>query len=192
MPSRLRRHDEFGHIHFITFSCYRRLRFFQDDSIRRTFVDAMRLTREKHGIRWLGYVIMPEHVHLLVLPQVPRTDQPVPISIILQHLKGASGRLGKQALREVWRRKRTLGTRALDTWATGVGEKPFWKPRGYDFNVVDERKVIEKLGYVHANPVRRGLVERAEQWRWSSYRYYELGDDSLIGMDWDGSFPIVL
>jgi len=192
MPSRLRRHDEFGHIHFITFSCYRRLRFFQDDSIRRTFVDAMRLTREKHGIRWIGYVIMPEHVHLLVLPQVPRTDQPVPISIILQHLKGASGRLGKQALREVWRRKRTLGTRALDTWATGVGEKPFWKPRGYDFNVVDERKVIEKLGYVHANPVRRGLVERAEQWRWSSYRYYELGDDSLIGMDWDGSFPIVL
>ena len=50
----------------------------------------------------------------------------------------------------------------------------------------------EKLDYVHGNPVTRGLVDRPEQWPWSSFRFYELGDDSLIAMDWDGGFPLRL
>ena len=70
-------------------------------------------------------------------------------------------------------------------------EKCFWKPRGYDFNVLDERKVVEKLDYMHNNPIRRRLVDRPGQWRWSSYRWYDPGDDSFIGMAWDGAFPIV-
>jgi putative transposase len=48
-----------------------------------------------------------------------------------------------------------------------------------------------KLDYIHKNPITRGLVDRAEEWPWSSYRFYELGDSSLIAMDWDGSWPIV-
>ena len=80
----------------------------------------------------------------------------------------------------------------MDAWATGAGPKPFWKPRAYDFNVVAEEKVLEKLGYMHRNPVTRGLVGRPEQWRWSSYRFYELADDSLIRMDWDGVLPLTL
>ena len=88
----------------------------------------------------------------------------------------------------LWGRRRSIGGRP----ATGDGPKPFWKPRGYDFNVADEKKVLEKLEYMHANPVRRGLVERPEQWLWSSYRFYELNDASSIAMDWNGAFPIVL
>ena len=192
MPSRLRRHDEHGHIHFITSSCFRRLQFFRHESVKQAFIDAMKLSREKFAIRWLGYVIMPEHVHLLVLPQQPGAAEPTPISAVLNHLKGASGRQGKHELRDIWRHRRSLGTRPLDAWATGDEPKPLWKPRGYDFNVVDEMKVIEKLDYMHANPIRRGLVDRPEQWRWSSHRFYELGDRSLIAMDWDGAFPIEL
>lgn len=48
----------------------------------------------------------------------------------------------------------------------------FWQHRFYDFNVFTERKRKEKLDYMHLNPVRRGLVERPEDWRWSSYRYH--------------------
>ncbi len=192
MPSRLRRHDEWGHIHFVTFSCFRRLQFFRHEIVRDTFVGCMKLVCAKFKLRWLGYVMMPEHVHLLVLPQPPAADAPTPISEVLHDLKGSSGRRGKIALRGVWKSRRSLGSPPLDAWATGAGEKPFWKPRGYDFNVLDERKVIEKLDYMHNNPIRRRLVDRPEQWRWSSYRWYELGDDSLIGMDWDGAFPIVV
>jgi putative transposase len=192
MPSRLRRHDEHGHIHFVTVSCCRRLQFFRHPTVRNSFIQAMIFVRQKHGIRWLGYVVMPEHVHLLVLPQVNARIEPTPISSVLHDLKGAAGRLGKAALRDVWRRDRSLGTPPLDAWAFGNGPKPFWKPRGYDFNVTSEDKVLEKLQYIHANPIRRGLVENPEEWPWSSYRFYELGDDSLISMDWDGGFPILV
>jgi putative transposase len=192
MPSRLRRHDEFGQVHFLTISCFRRLQFFRHDAVKLSFIRAMEVTRGKHGVRWLGYVVMPEHVHVLALPQRLGSDQVTPISVVLHDLKQRSGHAGKEALREAWREHRSLGTKPLDAWATGIGPKPFWKPRAYDFNVVAEQKVSEKLEYMHRNPVTRGLVERPEQWRWSSYRFYELGDESLIRMDWDGVLPLKL
>jgi len=51
-----------------------------------------------------------------------------------------------------------------------------WQARFYDFNVWTERKRIEKLRYMHRNPVQRGLVESPEQWRWSSFRWYLCGE----------------
>lgn len=147
--------------------------------------------RAKLGIRWLGYVIMPEHVHLLLFPHPTGVDEPVPIPTILQHLKQDAGRKGKAVLRDVWRLRRTLGAKPLDAWALGRGPKPFWKTRGHDFNVTKLETLHQKLDYMHKNPITRGLVDRAEEWPWSSYRYYELGDDSIIRMDWDGTWPIV-
>ena len=58
-----------------------------------------------------------------------------------------------------------------------------WQRRFYDMNIWSERKVIEKLNYMHANPVRRRLVVSPDQWEWSSYRYYHLQDDSVLAMD---------
>jgi REP-associated tyrosine transposase len=57
---------------------------------------------------------------------------------------------------------------------------PFWYTRSYDFNVFTEKKKIEKLRYMHRNPVKRGLVESPEQWMWSSYRYYLLGEEGPV------------
>jgi REP element-mobilizing transposase RayT len=86
MPGRLRRHNESGHVHFVTVSTFRRLQFFRHVPVRDAFVDAMRSVRAKYPIRWLGYVVMPEHVHLLVLPQASADAVPTPISDILQRL----------------------------------------------------------------------------------------------------------
>jgi putative transposase len=191
MPGRLRRHDEHGHVHFLTFSCYRRLQFFRHESVKEVMVDAMIRTRAKLGIRRIGYVIMPEHVHLLVFPVPVGAEEPVPISQVLHHVKQYAGRQGKGALRSIWREHHTLGALPMDRWALGSGDKPFWKTRGYDFNVTTDKTLRAKLDYMHRNPVTRGLVDQPEQWAWSSYRYYELDDDSLIAMDWDGSWPIV-
>ena len=79
----------------------------------------------------------------------------------------------------------------MDAWALGSGTRPFWKTRAYDFNVTTEQTLHAKLHYIHKNPITRGLVQRGEQWVWSSCRYYEYDDDSVIAMDWDGSWPIV-
>jgi len=55
-----------------------------------------------------------------------------------------------------------------------------WQPRFYDFNVWTEGKRIEKLRYMHQNPVKRGLVVEPEQWRWSSFRSYAFGEVGLV------------
>ncbi len=65
----------------------------------------------------------------------------------------------------------TQGTPFLDLDATSIPH-PFWLARFYDFNVWTEKKRIEKLRYIHRNPVKRGLVASPEQWRWSSFRWY--------------------
>ncbi len=191
MPSKLRRYDEYGHVHFLTISCYRRLQFFRHDPVKRVFVDGMGHTRAKLRIRWVGYVVMPEHVHLLLFPMPIGADEPVGVSTVLHDLKQYVGRHGKEALRSIWRQARSLGRPPMDAWALGSGAKPFWKTRAYDFNVTTEKTLHAKLDYIHKNPITRGLAQRAEQWVWSSYRYYEYDDDSVIALDWDGSWPIV-
>jgi putative transposase len=68
-------------------------------------------------------------------------------------------------------------------------ERPFWQPRYYDFNVHNEEKRIEKLRYMHRNPVKRGLVEKPEQWAWSSFRHYATGEIGTVEIEsfWTGA-----
>ena len=63
------------------------------------------------------------------------------------------------------------------------GRKPFWQARYYDFNVWTERKRIEKLRYMHRNPVKRGLVENPEDWLWSSFRQYVSGAQGMVEIE---------
>jgi len=58
-----------------------------------------------------------------------------------------------------------------------------WQRRFYDFNVWTERKRIEKLRYMHRNPVKRGLVENPEDWQWSSFRFYAYGEAGLVRLN---------
>lgn len=77
-------------------------------------------------------------------------------------------------------------------------EDSFWQARYYDFNVWSEKKFVEKLRYIHRNPVKRGLVARPEDWRWSSFRYYALAAVGVVEIEsqwtarkreWAGVFP---
>ena len=60
---------------------------------------------------------------------------------------------------------------------------PFWQSRYYDFNVFREQKLVEKLDYMHQNPVQRGLVTRAEDWKWSSARHYATGEEFRVEIE---------
>jgi hypothetical protein len=61
----------------------------------------------------------------------------------------------------------------------------FWQSRFYDFNLWGQQKEVEKLKYLHRNPVVRGLVASPEDWRWSSYRSYAYGEPGLVRInDW--------
>ena len=62
-------------------------------------------------------------------------------------------------------------------------QRPFWQARYYDFNVFTDGKRIEKLDYIHCNPVKRGLVESPEDWLWSSCRYYQTGEQGRVEIE---------
>jgi putative transposase len=151
MPSGLIRLQREGDDHFVTFSCYCREPYLDPASSKDIFLDSLELTRRRYNFEVLGYVVMPEHVHLLVSEP---EDPELPLSKALQSLKlSVSKRLT---------------------------QRPFWQTRYYDFNVFTHNKRVEKLKYMHRNPVTRGLVEKPEDWRWSSFRHYLSGEPAPV------------
>ncbi len=192
MPSRLRRIDEPGHTHFWTLSCYRRLQFFHDDGMKRVVIAALRNLSEKFGICLIACVVMPEHLHVMLYPHRRGDDVPISISELLQAFKQGIGYYGKQRLRTVWRKQGALWSLPLNRWAYGQFDKQeIMNTRGYDRNIFTEKELREKVDYIHKNPVTRGLVAGAADWKWSSFRYYEMRDSSVLPMGWNGAWPII-
>ncbi len=131
MIARLVRYQHCGCFHFVTFSCYRRQALLETASAYCVFERELETVRQRYAFVVAGYVLMPEHVHLLVGEPIRSA-----LSIALQVLKQQTSR--KLKVR---------------------GEAQFWQRRYYDFNVWSDEKRIEKLRYMHRNPLKRGLVE---------------------------------
>jgi putative transposase len=173
MPKGLKRYYGQGHLHFLTFSCYRRLPLLGTARARAAFVKALAVVRARYRFLLVGYVVMPEHVHLLI-SEGPKCTP----SLVLKVLK--------QRVSRDLRKKRAhvpKGQMRLD-FKDGEGALPrFWQPRFYDFNVYSAKKIREKIEYMHANPVKRGLVGNPGEWVWSSFVSYENGEGGLVTID---------
>ena len=172
MPAGLRRYYGKGHQHFITFSCYRRLPLLKTVRARDVFVKELGKVRDEMGFRLLGYVVMPEHVHLL-MSEPPRGTP----STVLQKLKLRVARKLRKRRKPAWAGQMRLPFAGAEEPLRG-----FWQARFYDFNVYSRGKKREKLNYMHANPVIRGLVKHPKDWPWSSWRCY-YGRGGLLGID---------
>ena len=139
MPIGLVRIQDANELHFLTFSCYQRRNYLHTDSSKDLVVKALERMSQSYGFAMDGFVVMPNHVHLL---------------------------LGEP-------RNGTLA-RAMQAIKVSVAKRspyrPFWQARYFDLNVYTDRKRIEKLNYIHWNPVKKGLVEKPEDWKWSSFR----------------------
>ena len=159
MPRGLKRYQEARELHFITFSCYHRQPLLASPRAMHLFEVALELSRRRYGFYVIGYVGMPEHVHLLISEPERGT-----LASALQAIKQSVSR-------------RLIGDR-----------EHFWQARYYDFNVWTKRKRVEKLCYIHRNPVKRGLVEKPEDWAWSSFRHYLTGAESVVEIEspWTG------
>jgi putative transposase len=133
------------------------------------FLQILERVRRRYRLVVLGYVVMPEHVHLLISePQresVPTAIQALKLGVVRSLQVGAVPTSRKRS--EKWGTPSINGSQKAN---------PFWQARFYDFNVWTEKKRIEKLRYIHRNPVARGLVASPEQWRWSSFRWYSSGE----------------
>ena len=173
MPKNLKRYYGRGDLHFVTFSCYRRLPLLGTISARNLFVRALGKIRERYKFLLVGYVVMPEHVHLLI-SEPPKATPSVVLKVLKQRVSCDMRKT---------RGRHFAGQREF-SFMKCEGELPrFWQPRFYDFNVYSRKKEREKLEYMHANPVMRGLVKNPSDWIWSSYLFYEKGEPGLLPMD---------
>ena len=156
MPEGLKRYQQARQLHYITFNCYQHAPHLATAAARDLFEQTLERLRRWYGFYVNAYVVMPEHVHLLVSEPERGT-----LAVAIQMLK-------------------QIVSRKLHGSATGAA---FWQRRYYDFNVWSRRKLVEKMQYIHQNPVRRGLVARAKDWRWSSFRHLALGEDSMVEIE---------
>ncbi len=146
MPKGLHRRYGLRHLHFITCSCYRRLPLFASARAKNSFVKILGEVRDRYGFTLAGYVVMPNHIHLLIGEPAKGTP-----STIMQVLKQrVSPRLRRKS-----RIKPTPSQLALPFSQPNDSLPQFWQPRFYDFNVWSQSKFVEKLHYMHMNPVKK-------------------------------------
>ena len=146
MPYGLNRFQQSEALHFITFSCFHRLPLLEAPESKNTVEAVLEATRARHQARIYAYVLMPEHIHLLI-------NEP-PSILVAQFLK---------AFKQITSRK-----------LRGAREK-FWQERYYDSNVHGEDERSEVIRYIHRNPVKRGLVASPGDYPWSSFNHYATG-----------------
>lgn len=154
MPRGLIRNQQSGEMHFITFSCYHRHALLASARAKSVFEAALEKARQRYQFFVVGYVVMPEHVHLLLSEPECGT-----LFSALQSIKQSVSR----------------------KFVTCDGR--FWQERYYDFNVYTKKKWIEKLRYIHRNPVNRGLVTKPEDWPWSSFLHYATGERGVVEIE---------
>ena len=119
---------------------------------------------------------MPTHCHLLIKPHDPAC-----VSAVLYGLKKS---VTNRALAWARRHRPASLARMADRTPNGQVCHRFWqRGGGHDRNIYGPREIRQKISYIHANPVRSGLVDHPAKWFWSSYRAWETGEDVPMAID---------
>jgi putative transposase len=149
----------------LTFSCYRRYRFLASDRTCGWLAEAIERARRKHDFALWAFVFMPEHTHLIIRPA--RGD--ASLAAILQSIKQP---VGQRAIAFLESESPDWLPR-ITRHRGGKPERLFWQSGGgYDRNILEPSTLMSMVDYLHRNPVRRGLVERPTDWKWSSAGWY--------------------
>jgi len=154
MPSGLKRFQKAEALHFITFSCFHRLSFLEVSQPKAVVEAILEQTRARHEARIYAYVLMPEHVHLLI-NEPPRILLAQLVKVVKQ---GSSRKL--------------RGDR-----------DQFWQPRYFDASIRGEHARSEVVRYIHRNPVKRGLVADPRDYPWSSFNHYATGVRGIVEIE---------
>ena len=161
--------DDFRYVHFITFGVDKKRRLLEMEMPREILLEVFNHQLDSFSAKCLGFVVMPDHVHLLVC--FSETGQ---LSRFMHGLK----RMSSFRIRKWFKEKCINYFQEVD-----LGDR-FWLPKYYSFEIETQEKLEEKLEYIHMNPVRSELVSKAVDWEWSSARWYYLGEDVSVPLEW--------
>ncbi len=162
---RVKHYHEPGDLHELTFSCYHRLPLLTNDAWCDYLAESIDKASRDHDMKLIAFVFMPEHVHLLVLPE----SQPN----ISRYLASIKRPCSVKVKSDLIASKSKLLDRLIVRERPGKMVFRFWQEGpGYDRNMQFEKSVLASIDYLHNNPVRRGLCRGATDWFWSSVRFY--------------------
>jgi putative transposase len=159
---KLKHFDSTGTARFITFICYRREPSLVDEKAKGILAHYIDQTRQKYKFRILGYVFMPDHVHLVIHP-----IDGTPIGKVIREIKSLSAR--------EWFKDKLF--------ESPEAKRVFWQKRCYDHNCRTTVDTREKITYCHNNPVLRNLVDEPAKWEWSSCNWYLGSRDVPLKID---------
>jgi len=160
MPE-LRHYDDLGTARFVTFGCHDQQCLLSDISAKKILVSQINNAREKYRFKIFGYVIMPDHVHLVIYP-----PEGMKLGLVMREIKSKTAREYFASIKK-----------------EPEGKRVFWQKRCYDHNCRSVGAVWEKIKYCHKNPVRRGLVADPGGYIWSSFNWYQGERDVPLEMD---------
>jgi putative transposase len=173
----MKQHNNDDWVYYITTAIYNRLPILVRPTYVIALIDSLNYYRYKHHFLLPGYVIMPDHIHLLISPH-----SELDVSAIMRDFKKfTSVRIIRQA--EVEGKDEWLSAFEAAGQVTGRSQKKVWQDSFWDKAIYSERFLRQKLNYIHRNPVRAEFVDDPGKFPYSSYRNYVDGDDSLIEID---------
>lgn len=190
---KLPRFNENSYAHFVTTKTFENRKIFTDEKCCKILLRDIDFYRDKLGFKLIGYVIMPDHVHLIVWWDVDEYKN-LTISKVMHGIKGLSAQnLSRYLLgsRGVSASTLSQGAKALATHSSvkalaTPNERhvlKIWQPSFYDFNIYSEDKLQQKLDYIHYNPEYAALCKKLEDWPWSSCKFYASGVTGQIKID---------
>jgi putative transposase len=163
---------------FITAATKDRLPVFRTDPIKIVTCNALDEARESGGFLVFAYVIMPDHLHLI-------TDCPTTSADVLRYVKGLTGRRVIDYLRERGH-ERSLEKLRHEQWKRKHAYS-LWQQEKNVFSIFSEAMFMQKVNYIHLNPVRAEMCDRPIDYRWSSARFWRRlqTDDEPLKVDFD-------
>jgi len=171
-----RRYEGLGHARYLTFSCYHNQPFLRSERACHWLRDATAAARDTLQFDLWAWVLMPDHVHLLLHPCGGTAVGSILRAIKEPVSRHAAAWVRKNAPDFLWRMEeiRPNGRRIVRFWQPGGG---------YDRNIHSAEELHEKIDYIHRNPVRAGLVEDPAAWPWSSYSAWHDCIDGPLPID---------
>jgi putative transposase len=163
-----------GTAHFVTFSAYGRRKLLSTPAARQIVISQLGKLVSENKVHISGFVIMPDHVHAILWFDDDRL-----LPEVIRIWKAGSS----HHLHELYRREFPSLLPALVANRSGRMVTTFWQRRYYDFNLSSPEKALEKLNYIHNNPVKQGLASSPEGWVWSSARWYGSGKSVGIKLE---------
>ena len=169
MSDRRRLLDSELYAHFVTFDCNHRRRLFEEDPPKRILLGALNVQLKTFEATCVGFVVMPEHVHAVVW-----FPQPNQLSRFMREWK----RTSSHGICDWFRKHRPQYFSASEM------EGNVWQPKYYPFEIFTQKKLQEKVSYMHENPVKRGLVKRSLDYPWSSARWWQERRSVGVPLGW--------